>query len=450
MNTPNTPAQSVNAWIYLDEDEPSGTGYSDPTSCYQTLITYGVYGSTDMLNVCFFNTVRLGDGTYTIQIGNIDKVHPGGGTNADYLQWVVRDARKVNPEIKILATLGYGADEFTGIFAGPESVWEASALAFGKNLLAYLRAHDLDGFDVDWEDPLDSSLTQQQFGILFRAIRAAFDEARDKYYYLTLSPADFPDNLQYIDAAAVNACVDFLNLQLYSQFITKDEYTGIGIDAKLLAYGAKFESKGNGVAAPYQDAQSAYQGMQSGGYGIATQWRLNSGDYQFEQAQQMLLHQLVYGAPGPQFDDTPIVGAAGNPPITGLTIRSGNVLDALQATNTGSFDSAPLTYQLLQHGGNGGDATTVKLNSGDKIVKVSGYTGTWYGWNVVVQITLHTQKGKSYGPYGSMAGVTSKTAFDYTAPAGQSVVAFSGSWVTVPEAGGDPSNVIASLNVSYA
>ncbi|TDR81548.1 jacalin-like lectin [Paludibacterium purpuratum] len=450
MSTPNTPAKSVNAWIYLDEDEPAQTGYNSPDSCYQTLIRYDVYRATDMLNICFFNTVTLADGSYSIVIGNIDKQHPGGGTNADYLKWVVRDARKTNPEIKILATLGYGANELNGIFSGPQSSWPASTAAFGKNLLTYLQQHDLDGFDVDWEAELDSSLTRQQFGMLFTAIRHAFDTAKDRYYYLTLSPANFAPNLQYIDAEAVNGSCDFVNLQLYSGFINKREYLKIGINDKLLAYGAKFESIDGSDLAPYQCAQQAHDGMLSGGYNIVTQWRLNSGDYQFEQAQQMLLHQLVYAESIPSFDDAPIVGAAGNPPITQLTIRSGDVLDAIQATNTGSFSGISLPYQLPQHGGDGGRQSEIELASDDALVEVSGYTGTWYGWNVVVQLTVKTRKGLTFGPYGSMHGVTAKTAFAFTAPTGQSIVAFRGTSDVVPQANGKPSSVIASLNVTCA
>ena len=37
----NTPATSVNAWIFLGEDEPSGTSYQSTNSSYQSLITYG-------------------------------------------------------------------------------------------------------------------------------------------------------------------------------------------------------------------------------------------------------------------------------------------------------------------------------------------------------------------------------------------------------------------------
>lgn len=42
-----------------------------------------------------------------------------------------------------------------------------------------------------------------------------------------------------------------------------------------------------------------------------------------------------------------------------------------------------------------------------------------------------------------------QTPFSFEAPQGQSIVAFSGSVVNVPLAGGGTTDIIASLNVSY-
>ena len=54
----------------------------------------------------------------------------------------------------------------------------------------------------------------------------------------------------------------------------------------------------------------------------------------------------------------PIIGAAGNPLISQLVIRSGNVLDAIQMTNAGMYAQIPVAYKLPQHGGNGGNPST--------------------------------------------------------------------------------------------
>jgi hypothetical protein len=444
------PAKALNAWLYLNEDEPSGTNYTSTNSCYQTLITYGVYNAVNMLGICFFTTTGPAN-NLTLAIGS--GTHPGGYTNAQYLQWITRDARATNPNIKLLATLDYGTNWFAPLFSGPQSGWQSQVNTFASNLLAYLQANNLDGFDIDWEWPLCNDITQQQFAMLFQAIRAAFNTSTGKYFYLTTAPATTVN----LDAPTVNQCFDIVTLQLYYSKALRQEFINYNIDVALLAYGAKFESTGNGDITPYQDAQNAYAGYKKDSYGVAMQWRLNSGDYQFEQAQQMLLAQLIWAPVSSSFDDSPIVGAAGNPPITQLVVRSGNVLDAIQATNTGKFENpsttppvVKLTYSLEQHGGNGGAASTVATTVDDPIVQISGYTGTWFGWNVVLQITLTTKSGKTFGPFGTMANATSKTPFNFTAPSGQSIVAFKGTTVVVPEASAPPSAVIASLGFTTA
>jgi hypothetical protein len=122
----NPPAKSVNAWIFLMEDEPPGTSYKTPGSCYQSLITYGVYKYTDMVSICWVDTVPTssttvpqGDGsTYTVELQA--KIQPDKSTNLEYMQWLIQDARAVNPNVKVLIMLGYAADEINRIFS-PDS-----------------------------------------------------------------------------------------------------------------------------------------------------------------------------------------------------------------------------------------------------------------------------------------------------------------------------------------
>lgn len=433
MSTPN---KSVNAWIFLNEDEPQGSTYKTPGSSYQSLIEYGVYNYMDMLNMCFVevlqtspDTIPPGDGSsYTIRMGAPEHNQP-------YMNWLIEDSRQANPNIKLLVTLVWGTENMLSqIFPSDQSQWQQAAAAFAANLKAYLDHFQLDGFDVDWESPICYGTTQQQFAILFTAVRAAFGTGGR--YLLTLSPAEVGN----LDAPTVNSAFDFVNLQLYSGFTSRQEFIDAGISADLLAYGAQFE-------AGYQTAQQAYQEYTAGGYPVATQWRLNSGNFHFEQAQQMILYQLINGAAGPAFDDTPIAGAAGKPLISAIAVRSGEVLDSIQVTNTGGPDQS--SYQMPQHGGNGGNASTVTIAEGDGIASISGYAGSWFGWNCVLQLTITTKMGQAFGPFGTMANASSSTPFSFTAPTDQTIVAFSGTVVEVPEAGGGTSLIVASLTPSY-
>jgi hypothetical protein len=139
------PTGSVNAWIYLDEDDPSGTGYLSPNSSYQSLINNDVYNCVDSLFVCFFDTVPDGKGFYTLQIGNATTIHPGGLTTLQYLQNVIKDSRQQNPNIKILATLNYNDDTLKRIFSGDSSKWQNDVNAFAANASAYLLANKMNG-----------------------------------------------------------------------------------------------------------------------------------------------------------------------------------------------------------------------------------------------------------------------------------------------------------------
>jgi len=297
----NSTTKLVNAWIFLNEDEPAGTDYnsSSSTSCYQTLIQNNVYQAIDILYLCFVtttptgsNTCPAGDGSsYTIEIGAAS--HPNGLTNQDYMDYIIEDARKNNPNIKIAVTLNWGDGSLlSNIFPDPGNPDQQSADNFAANLMYYLKNFDLDGFDIDWESPISDQTTQSQFEFLINAIGAQFKQQTDRHYYLSLSPAEVGN----LVAEAVNNNMDFVTLQLYSGFTTPSEFTGAGIQKSLLAYGAKFEA--TGPSGPdgkgYQTALNAYEGYIQGGYSVITNWRLNSENYEFEQAQQKELYRLVF------------------------------------------------------------------------------------------------------------------------------------------------------------
>lgn len=441
----------LNAWLFLNEDEPAGTNYNSPDSCYQTLIRYRTYDSAEFIGIAFFEVVDATSGC-SIEIGASS--HPDGLTNRDYLDYVLRDARQVNPGIKFLATMVYsGSNTLAKVFAGSGDP-QTQAATFAANLVTYLQTNGMNGIDIDWEGDVSNDLTRDQFRILFTAIRQAFD-AQPVKYYLSFTPA-WPT--ESIDYTALNATFDFISPQFYDG-MPLSAFLSAGMSPALIGYGAQFEPDNSAPNTSAQQVWSAVspgftQGGQQYEYQDIFMWRLNSNNYQFEQAQFMILGQLVQPPTGYTFDDSAIVGAAGNPAITALTIRSGDVLDALQAVNTGTTSAntgagGANLYTLLQHGGNGGDAQTLTIAASDPIVAISGFTGFWYGWPCVLQLTLTTRSGKTYGPFGSMSGSAAQTPFTQVAPAGQSVVAFSGTTLTVPLAGGNLTSIIGSVNAVF-
>lgn len=292
----STTPKLVNAWIFLNEDEPTingnPVGYTDPQSSYQRLINQNIYQSVDILFLCFAVTVPTSDATipagngsfYTLQMG--ESSHPDGLTNQDYMNKIIADGRRNNPNLKIALTLLWGNDDtITNIFANTNYTAQQNADNFAANLVAYLKHYDLDGFDIDWEFPISTATSQEQFQLLFTSIGKQFKAQTDKKYYLTLSPASV-DNL---DPTTLNNYFDFVALQLYSGFTNPSDFIQAGVNQNLLAYGAKFESN-------YQTADNAFQEAQKLGYSTYTTWRLNSGNFEYEQDQQVALYQLVFPA----------------------------------------------------------------------------------------------------------------------------------------------------------
>ncbi|CAM1371536.1 glycosyl hydrolase family 18 protein [Tenacibaculum xiamenense] len=453
----------INAWIFLNEDEPAGTNYNSPTSCFQSLINYKVYDSINLLGIAFFEVVHNSNGS-TIQVGNA--THPGNSenpndslSNQQYLEYVLRDAREVNPDIKFLATMVYSGNNTLASVFTPGGNAQDEATAFANNLVTYLKANGMNGLDVDWEGDVSARMTQTQFQILFSTIRSVFDQQSEKFY-LTIAPAwssstyDFP---------TLNSAFDVISPQFYDG-TPLSSFLNVGMSPSKIGYGAQFEP---GNAVPNASAQQVWDTVSAGfdyqgshyNYQDIFMWRLNSGNFQFEQGQLLILSELAYPETNNSFDDSDVVFASGSPNISQLTVRSGDVLNAVQTVNTGTGTyntgtQPPGTdkgvFTLLQHGGNSGASQTVNIPSNDPIVSISGYTGVWYGTPCVLQLTLTGQSGTTYGPFGSMAGATSKTPFTQTGPNGQTVVGFKGSTVGVTLAGGEYTNIIANLDAIFS
>jgi hypothetical protein len=283
-----------NAWIFLNEDNPTGTNYNDPTSQYQRIISEGLYELSDMISLCFVDivptsadTIPAGDGSsYTLFLDAV--THPAGPngempTNQDYMEWIVRDAKQANPKIKVLLTLLYGKQHMISqIYPDPANPDAASAQAFANNVVTYLQHYNLDGFDIDWEwDYLSDDTTQAQFKTTFSAVGPAL---KTNGMLLTMGPA----TTNHLDPDTVNQHFDVIAFQMYYSTSLPGEFVDYGIQPDAFAYGAKFESS-------FQTADNAYAEMQTYGFKAVTSWRLNSGNYVYEQDQYKALAKLVLG-----------------------------------------------------------------------------------------------------------------------------------------------------------
>lgn len=102
------------------------------------------------------------------------------------------------------------------------------------------------------------------------------------------------------------------------------------------------------------------------------------------------------GHGGSEFTDTHDVASWGR--ITQIHIRHGAEVDAIATTYANG--------QYLSHGGTGGTLTTISLRDDEFITSVDLRSGARLD-----QITLHSSKGVTYGPYGGNGGSPHSVSF---------------------------------------
>jgi hypothetical protein len=270
--TNNSPFDSklppmCNAWIFLNDDYPEGTNYNSPNSMYQDLILKKVYEAMDIINLSFIDIVPTskdkvpaGDGSsHTLSLDYVPhKVKAADGselTNQNYAEWITLDAKKANPAIKVLVTLLWGSPEMISrIYPDPANPDQASAEAFAKNVVTYLKHYNLDGFDIDWEwDYISDDTTPEQFKVTFSAVGKALKAAG---LLLTFSPATDKN----MDAETVSNHFDIISFQLYSSTRWPAQFIKDGVKPDNFAYGAMFEVIKD-TTTPFQDADNAYSEM---------------------------------------------------------------------------------------------------------------------------------------------------------------------------------------------
>jgi len=420
---------AIGAWIDSELHPAGATSPSSPNSNFVSMRLNGVYKTLDYLCIAWYGVDMTNPQQPTISTGNTG------------LQMMVADAKSQNPSIKLFATLAWTdqiLQDLQTIIGNP-----ATLDAFASNIASYLGKNHMDGFDIDWEYPI-SNLTQAQCAAWLNALRKAFGAT----YFISISPA----TTSGLDPNAVNGNCDIVNLQTYSGFTFARDFVDIGINPSLLGFGAKFESVGGGDPDPYENAYQAYRKYMAGftangahyPYKTTCTWRLDSGNWSFEQGQQMLYRFYIKGGPvSVPFDDGAIVSAQPTATLMqNIAVRTGEVVDAIQTSNQNK--DGTYVVEMLEHGG-----VTVPTQSSislpDGLKQFRYVTGYWYGNHVIVQVTINnTSYPASINP--SVSGAQETTV---SAPAGKTIVAFSGTTQKVLLAGGGYTWVLSSIKAAF-
>jgi hypothetical protein len=120
------------------------------------------------------------------------------------------------------------------------------------------------------------------------------------------------------------------------------------------------------------------------------------------------------------FDDTPFAQGT-HLSIRAFLVRAGDIVDGIQA-----LYSEKVISLTPSHGNLADDHRRVELEPGDRWSEISGFFGDWFGGNYVLQLTFFTQRGKVYGPFGSMNYAQNIQPFHLSVQPDEKIVALSG------------------------
>ncbi len=195
----------------------------EPTPVRYRLVAYVHGGTPEAL-------AQIGAETLTHVNYAFANVTPGGRVVLEDPEDTARLAaltglRQSNPDLRVLVSVGgwSWSDHFSDA-----ALTEASRERFAQSAVAVVRAHGLDGIDIDWEYPgqrgEDNTFRpedRESFTLLLAAVRAALDAAgaedgrqRDPYQ-LTIAAATNDVYLDHTEMAKVQRYLDFVNLMTY-------------------------------------------------------------------------------------------------------------------------------------------------------------------------------------------------------------------------------------------
>ena len=148
---------------------------------------------------------------------------------------ILRALKATNPPLRILVSIGgWEADGFSDA-----ALTDASRDAFARSAVALLRAHELDGIDVDWEYPGQGvagikyrAEDKRNFTLLLKALRAQLDSEStatgrtgDDLYLLTIASAD-REYFDHTEMDRLHVYLDWINIMSYDFFNSLTRTTG--------------------------------------------------------------------------------------------------------------------------------------------------------------------------------------------------------------------------------
>lgn len=279
---------------------------TDPPAMFEQIR----FDAVDVLHVGHFITTK--DGHFSI--GTVDKV-----SLANRFEYIVKTARSMNPDIKIIAEQMYSYGEgFDNLDKDPKTTatmvniytdsvrdflktWQAKPDITYKGKTISLR---IDGYDIDHEGSVMRECTKDVLSQVRAKVNKLTEQDPQKRPFIVgLTPAYTQG--AFLDKSMAHSC-DFINMQRYSggeSTLPEDYLANIeGLDPAKLTYGIEIETPSRNAAAnntidliakaPWTVVKDK-KGNEKKVAGIWT-WRLGS-NWEFENLIQVWLYNLVHG-----------------------------------------------------------------------------------------------------------------------------------------------------------
>jgi chitinase len=193
---------------------------AEPDSADRAIIAY-VFPKDRLIDPAEIAADKLTHVNYAFANVRKGKVVAGFKRDAENFK-VLAGLRKAHPHLKVLVSVGGWT--WSGAFSDA-SLTPKSRKRFVESAMDFVRRHDLDGVDIDWEYPglLGDGNThrpedKEHFTALMADLRAGLDKAglpRGRHYLLTFAAGAGSDFLEHTEMDKVQASVDFVNLMTY-------------------------------------------------------------------------------------------------------------------------------------------------------------------------------------------------------------------------------------------
>ncbi|KAH7129591.1 hypothetical protein B0J13DRAFT_645583 [Dactylonectria estremocensis] len=305
------PSRFVGAHMYLPEPGKQGDSWDNIPNPWKEIR----FDAVDVLFISPFFVNEI-DHSLMLSTGDDGETSLGGR-----FEWAIRAARSKNPSIKIILEQFYGSckggsdysiiKDSHAVNQYADSVSNFIETYYNRTLPTLDGSGEvsarIDGLDIDVEGGNSSDFLPS----ILTAVRASLDELSYRLSATRLTVSICPAWPGGLDSSIAQSC-DYVNMQNYSggegldPSVFLQAIPGLS-EQRQLAWGFASETPNKNTAETFIDVKARAQDVVNGRFPGTYNWRLNSGNYAFENVFQVWLFNFVHGASLPDAKPEDIV-----------------------------------------------------------------------------------------------------------------------------------------------